>query len=173
MKDFLDIWSDENASELELLPILAVILSPSLCNISYFNEKIKENAHKFLRDKLLDMKEDDEDVFMETSNSTPKPVETLDLMDRYKITKNLSLSLSSTHSLFFSINCLWNKISSRDRLRIEMSKEKMVKNSTRSPRKRDELSKYFDLIEGKNGKIKRRVRKKRVRKKREKKECKN
>ena len=54
-----------------------------------------------------------------------------------------------------------------------MSKEKMVKNSTRSPRKRDELSKYFDLIEGKNGKIKRRVRKKRVRKKREKKECKN
>ena len=93
LKDFLDIWSDENASELELLPILAVILSPSLCNISYFNEKIKENAHKFLRDKLLDMKEDDEDVFMETSNSTPKPVETLDLMDRYKITKNLSRSL--------------------------------------------------------------------------------
>ena len=84
MKDYLDVWGDANATELELLPLLAATLSPSSCNLTSFGDKLKENARKFLRKKLAEMELDNEDMIVETPNSIQaKPAETLDLMDRF------------------------------------------------------------------------------------------
>lgn len=84
----MDIWSDENASELELLPVLAATLSPSCCSLPSFSEKIKVNARKFLKKKLaeMEMEEEEQNMIVETTTDKTqqtKPVETLDVMDRF------------------------------------------------------------------------------------------
>ncbi len=55
------------------------------------------------------------------------------------------------------------------RLRLEMTKEPREKKSTKSPKKRDELSKYFDLVEGRK-KEKERKKERKKEKERKKKE---
>lgn len=83
IKDFLDVWSDKNASELDLLPILAATLSPSTCGLASFNENIKKNARNYLRKMLQNMEdEDDMNVELDGKAIQAKPVETLDVMAR-------------------------------------------------------------------------------------------
>ena len=88
MQDFLDVWSNENATELELLPVLAATLSPSCCSLPSFSEKIKVNARKFLKKKLAEMEMEEEEQNMVVDTATDKsqqtkPVETLDVIDRF------------------------------------------------------------------------------------------
>ena len=79
----MDVWADENATELDLLPILAATLSPSNCALASFDEKIKLNARNFFK-KLLDEMDQDEEMDVEAvSNVQVKPVETMDVLARY------------------------------------------------------------------------------------------
>lgn len=83
MKEFLDVWADKNATELDLLPILAASLSPSNCALASFDEKIKLNARNFLK-RLLDEMGQDEEMDVEgVGNVQDEPVETLDVLARY------------------------------------------------------------------------------------------
>ena len=83
LKEFLDVWADKNATELDLLPILAASLSPSNCALASFDEKIKLNARNFLK-KLLDEMDQDEEMDVEgVASVQDKPVETLDVLAMY------------------------------------------------------------------------------------------
>jgi hypothetical protein len=115
-EDFLNVWSDEKATELELLPVLAATLSPSNCSLASFSNTIKTNARKFLKKCLAEMEMEEEHMIVETIDKPQqiKPVETLDVMER---------------------------------LRLEMTKEPKEKKSTKPVKKKDELTKYFDLVE--------------------------
>ncbi len=84
----MEVWSYENATELELLPVLAATLSPSSCSLPSFSDKIKVNARKFLKKKLAEMEMEEEEQHMIVDTTTDKsqqtkPVETLDVMDRF------------------------------------------------------------------------------------------
>ncbi len=83
----MNVWSNENATELELLPVLAATLSPSSCSLPSFSDKNKVNARKFLKKKLAEMElEEEENMIIDTTtdkSQQTKPVETLDVMDRF------------------------------------------------------------------------------------------
>lgn len=82
----MDVWTNENATELELLPVLAATLSPSTCSLASFSDKIKLNARKFLKKMLTEMEKEEEHMIVETTpdkSQQTKPVETLDVMDRF------------------------------------------------------------------------------------------
>lgn len=79
------VWSNEKATELELLPILAATLSPSNCSLTSFSNAIKNNARKFLKKCLVEMEMEEEHMIVETITQPQliKPVETLDVLERF------------------------------------------------------------------------------------------
>ena len=74
------------ATELELLPVLASILSPALCSLSSLSDEIRINACNFLKKRLKEMdtrNDESMDVdIIDSSQKQTKPVETLGVMDR-------------------------------------------------------------------------------------------
>ena len=85
IKEFLDVWANENATELDLLPILAASLSPPNCALDSFDEKIKLNARNLFKKMLDEMDQDEMDVegVEGVANLQVKPVETMDVLARY------------------------------------------------------------------------------------------
>jgi hypothetical protein len=67
------------------LPVLAATLSPSNCSLASFSNKIKTNARKFLKKCLAEMEMEEEHMIVETIEKPQqiKPVETLDVMERF------------------------------------------------------------------------------------------